>query len=155
MGAAIGNGILLGSGAYRDVRAYDDGAVIKTTRAIWDEHEMNANEVARWLLVKDTQHARYFFGLRCWADDYSWIVQERAVKTLEEAIMDREIFEHDPRVKECRQIARYYGVKDLHVENLGLRADGSVAVLDYATGTDVELVRRRLRGENDDEVLAA
>jgi hypothetical protein len=136
----------------------DDKTVLKIARDAY--HVLfNQREIETWQAVKDTDGAHRFFRPLAWADDYSWVTYERAPRIASgweppghEGIVYN--LYHDPRWRAFETtMNELYGVSDTSAINVGVREDGSFAVLDYGNRYDsIEDMTRRLQ---ERELIAA
>ncbi len=107
-------------GGERVVFAFGDGYVKKYDTGA----SQNRREVQRYKSLRGTPEEKYVFAIVDHAPDYSWVVQERAVATLD----------GDKRFKlwydEIREVSISLGMFDWQDHNIGLRDDGTWAFID-------------------------
>lgn len=128
----LNNASKLGQGVSRIV--YDLGdCVLKLNRG-GSQCGSNESEFALWEQVRDTEDAQHFAAVYAIADDGSWMVSEKAFAIFEDLGHDERHERTD--VFEWRRIEsrlrETYHVGDLHDANVGIRADGSILIVDYA-----------------------
>lgn len=146
----------LGRGSIRTVYAYDENKVLKVQKFC---NKSNEVEYSLWQEVKDTDDAKYFYAVydtapsACSSDSYycssnpciishGWLIMERAHLLVDDYLKreypdvddwwDRDqLMRNHPKYKEMRDVVCTYDVGDLHTQNIGIREDGTWAVLDY------------------------
>lgn len=127
-------GVLLGAGISRTVFVLNTTQVIK-----FGSEEVNQREVTRWESVRGTSAEKYFFPVLSHAEDYSWIIMERAVDTVNNALkMSRASKDYQQKYDKVYNFGAevnklgVVSVHDNHSGNIGVRSDGTWAFLDYA-----------------------
>lgn len=84
----------------------------------------NRREALRYEKLKGTPAEKYVFAIVDHAPDYSWVVQERAVATLDGDQRYKEW--HD----EIKRVSMSLNMFDWQDHNIGLREDGTWAFID-------------------------
>jgi hypothetical protein len=107
-------------GGERIVFAYGDKYVKKYDTG----NCQNRQEVKRYNQLKGTPQEKYVFAIVDHAPDYSWVIQERAVTTLDGDIR-YSVWKH-----EIKTVGLSLDLHDWQSHNIGLREDGTWAFLD-------------------------
>lgn len=126
--ALVGNREILGMGTTRVVAVESETTVIKVGSP-------NANQAEYELWKNHSSNpavARHLFAVLEISEDGQWLIMERATMVLKEAPLSR-----DDRWKIVDDLGRKLHsvgavIYDLHTGNIGRKADGTWAVLDYA-----------------------
>lgn len=117
---------LLGSGVSR--RVYDLGDyVLKVSRGAngpFDGHESQRREVGVWKKAGGTDDAKFFAKIFAADPDFTWVIAEKVDRIGWPKADDHRVLE---------RVAHKYGVSDIHGANVGVRADGSPVLVDYAS----------------------
>lgn len=136
--------VKIGQGFYRDVYEYDAQHVIKIERLQWGA---SAKEVAMWEKVSSTPMRQFFAAIVDSTPD-GWILQERVTRTAKDMHYEdnwtlkeghfgnswgNDCSICGPIVRPLQDVADTFGVGDVHVGNIGQRADGSWCIIDYAS----------------------
>ena len=141
------NDAFLGAGCRRTVYAYDDATVLKIDSEDDNNYISTRAEVAVWERVKGTPDERYFARIVEYTLD-GWLRMERVTVWNEyseyhpeySADYDYDTFENHPDWPDVEEAAVRVGVTDFHGGNLGVRADGSLCMLDY--GAHIETYKK-------------
>lgn len=122
----------LGSGVSRRVHDLGNGQVLKLGKADgWAGGNQTEYDAYQRIDEDDRQHFATCYAI---ADDGTWLVAEKIEQTVSSLSgADRDAY-HDWSADVERSLARKYGIRDLHSENVGMRANGTFAILDYAMG---------------------
>lgn len=117
----------VGEGATRT--AYDLGdVVIKIDNGYNRRCGNSANEANVWETLS-YEDRRYFAEV--FASGEGWIIMEK----VSDLVAYSSSYDYAEYTEACR-VARSYGIGDLHDYNVGVRADGSVCIIDYAYEAD-------------------
>lgn len=116
----------LGAGISRSVWAIDDSAVIKEERG--RRRTSNVSEWTVWQMVKDTPQESYFARVFAYSES-GRIIMERV--TCLDYLDKYELQDLWSKIAKAKDVAMSLDITDLHRGNLGLRADGSVCIIDY------------------------
>lgn len=150
----------IGAGAFRVVYGYDAESVLKIdSRPSWNGQSPNAKELARWVQESVTPNRQFLATILEATDGPSpWLRMERVVGTLADYVWqhysngrkperqydfppcpnhgadcyDWMWFTELPEIQPLLNAARAMGLIDMHPWNIGVRADGTFVIIDYA-----------------------
>jgi len=118
----------LGVGTFRFVFALDDRRVLKCARGPYGiDH--NAREVVYFKAMPGAPLAQVL----AWHSGYEWTIMERVQTLRELSQLGRDYKPTPAQWERLRKSASY--TQDLHSDNVGLREDGSLVIVDYGFAT--------------------